>query len=256
MLRLALAPLLLLLIASLLAGCSRRQEQAPPAGARPAARGDARARPGDLGLADGVPSEIAFAIRELGDPRRSPLDLALAAGRLGLAGERARPAIPALVRALKVGPAMARAAAAGALGRIGAAEAVSPLLERLDDESAQVAEAAALALGRLGGATRDPSLAERVVQALGSRLRGEDDGRRAAAAEGVGELGARASSLVEQLARLAIGDGPQSQERAAAALGKLGATAGTARPLLQRATRTGSAAARAAAKRALEQLPR
>jgi HEAT repeat protein len=75
---------------------------------------------------------------------------------LGLLGEKSRPAVPALARALKSETALVRQQAAAALGQIGpgAEEAVHALVEALADSEWTVRRQAAVALGRIGPAAR------------------------------------------------------------------------------------------------------
>jgi HEAT repeat protein len=73
---------------------------------------------------------------------------------------RAREAVPALIRLLAGDPWL-QFAAASALGRIGDARAVAPLLERLDDEL--LAEMVVEALGRIGDAAGLVPLLDRLV---------------------------------------------------------------------------------------------
>jgi HEAT repeat protein len=73
---------------------------------------------------------------------------------------RAQEAVPALIRLLAGDPWL-QFAAASALGRIGDARAVGPLLERLDDEV--LAEMVVEALGRIGDAAALAPLLDRLV---------------------------------------------------------------------------------------------
>jgi HEAT repeat protein len=71
---------------------------------------------------------------------------------LGLLGEKAVQAVPALAKALKAKDVLVRQQAAGALGQVGpgAAEAVPALIEALADPEWTVRRQAAVTLGRIG----------------------------------------------------------------------------------------------------------
>lgn len=75
--------------------------------------------------------------------------------RLGALGEKAAPAVPALIKALSRPEAEVRQHAARELGSIGpaAAAAVPALMEKLSDEKAEVRGYAAYALGKIGDAS-------------------------------------------------------------------------------------------------------
>ncbi len=75
---------------------------------------------------------------------------------LGLLGEKAAPAVPALAKALKANNVLVRQQAAGALGQVGpgAAEAVPALVEALADPEWTVRRQAAVTLGRIGAPAR------------------------------------------------------------------------------------------------------
>jgi len=73
-----------------------------------------------------------------------------AADILGGMREKAKPALLALIRALKDEEAESRMVAAEALGKIGDQAAVAPLIEALKDENREVRWWAAEALGRIG----------------------------------------------------------------------------------------------------------
>jgi HEAT repeat protein len=75
---------------------------------------------------------------------------------LGLLGEKAAPAVPALVKALKAENVLVRQQAAGALAQIGAqaGAAVPALVESLTDVEWTVRRQAAIALGRIGPPAR------------------------------------------------------------------------------------------------------
>jgi HEAT repeat protein len=134
-----------------------------------------------------------------------------------------------------------RRAAAQALGRLGDARAVEPLIQALVDVDEKVREAAAQALGRLGEISLEP-----LIQAL---VDVDADVRRAAA-QALGQLGdARA---VEPLIQ-ALEDMDADVRRAAAqALGRLG-DARAVEPLIQ-ALKDGTWRIRRAAAQALGRL--
>lgn len=84
---------------------------------------------------------------------------------LGAMGARAAAAVPALVLALD-GPDEVQAHASEALGHIGRAEAVAPLVARLGHADADVRAWAAATLARLGPVAGDATTRARLVQAL------------------------------------------------------------------------------------------
>src|SRR5690606_10372952 len=75
-----------------------------------------------------------------------------------LADSRSATAVPALLGLLATGRDIERSAAADALGRLGAQEAVGPLTAQLDHANFSVRFAAAAALSRLGNAGGLPFL--------------------------------------------------------------------------------------------------
>jgi HEAT repeat protein len=95
---------------------------------------------------------VAELERMLDDP--SPTVQAQGAFGLGRHGAEARPAAPALVRALKSPDALVRQQAAVALGQVGAEEAVPALAEALRDAEWSVRRQAAVALGQIGPPAR------------------------------------------------------------------------------------------------------
>ena len=102
-------------------------------------------------------------------------------------------------------------AVAEALGKMGDAHAVEPLISALKDRAMGVHEAVAEALGKMGDA--------RAVKPLVSALKDEDSSVREAAAEALGKMGdARA---VEPLIS-AVWDEDRIGKTAAEALGKMG----------------------------------
>jgi len=91
-------------------------------------------------------AELMIALRDGEGPAR-----AAAASALGRLGAAAAPAISALVDALRDSQDSARAAAAEALGRLGDQRAIPALVQSLRDPSADVRGRSAGALGEIGG---------------------------------------------------------------------------------------------------------
>jgi len=141
--------------------------------------------------------------RWLGEKRLIPeirQQIARALGEIGSAE-----AVEPLIQALRDEDESVRAAAANALGRIGDARAVEPLIQALRDSNWRVRAAAAEELGRI----RDVRAVKPLIQAL----RDSNWRVRAAAAEALGRIGdARA---VEPLVQ-ALGDEDKSVRAAAA----------------------------------------
>jgi HEAT repeat protein len=169
------------------------------------------------GQADPLLTVLGEALRDPDPDRRGA-----AADLVGQVGDKLGPGaadlVDGLVKALRGdGPALVRARAAQALGRLGPeARAAAPALgEALDDADSSVRHSAAFALGRLGRG------AEAAVPALVATLRKKEDGllraRAAAALEAFGPAAAAAvGPLVEAL------KDPENKAlraRAAAALG-------------------------------------
>ncbi len=117
----------LVLILTMLAGCGRK----PPY----------------------VGRSVAELERMLDDP--NPTVQVQGAHGLSLHGEDARPAIPALARALKSSNGLLRQQAALALGEMGAEQtAIEALMEALHDAEWTVRRQAAVSLGKIGPAAR------------------------------------------------------------------------------------------------------
>jgi HEAT repeat protein len=114
-----------------------------------------------------------------------------------------------------------RAAAAAALGRIGAPDGAASLAKALQDEAPLVRHAAAGAMGAVGDrSVAPPEVAQSCAAALVERLKDRHAAVRAAAAHALGRIGgpAAASALRES----ARGDPDESVRSAAAeALGKI-----------------------------------
>lgn len=80
---------------------------------------------------------------------------------LGLLGEKAKPAVPALVRALGSPDTLVRQQAASSLGQIGDVEAVPALVSALGDKEWTIRRQAAVALGAIGPPARGAETALR-----------------------------------------------------------------------------------------------
>jgi len=120
--------------------------------------------------------------RWLGEKRLIPeirQQIARALGEIGSAE-----AVGPLIQALRDEDESVRAAAANALGRIGDARAVEPLIQALRDSNWRVRAAAAKALGRIG----DVRAVEPLVQALGD----ENESVRMAAVKAAVKIGREA----------------------------------------------------------------
>ncbi len=204
---------------------------------------------------------------------------ALAAEALGEMGEAAEEAVPALVRSLRHINPLVRANAAEAIGKTGpaGADALPALAAAAGDADGGVRAQAVRAIGQVAPAGTNPAL----LRGLGD----PDPRVRAAAAEGLGQRGeenaAAAGALLPLLEdandevkfqvmtalprlagatpevvgglcrRLLDDDSPWVRETAARALGPLGPAAAAAGEALLRAARTGEAAVREQALRAL-----
>ena len=127
--------------------------------------------------------------------------------------------MPALLRRLNDDYGYEREAAAETLGRLGDAQVIAPLIERLTDQSSSVRRAATAALDRIDPTWRESEAARIAVPALLRRLNDDDDSVRWVATEALGELGdARAvAPLIERL-----NDDDYVRGVAAVALGELG----------------------------------
>jgi HEAT repeat protein len=102
---------------------------------------------------------VAELERMLADPK--PSVQAQGAFGLGLLGEKAKPAVPALVRALGSPDTLVRQQAALSLGQIGDAEAVPALATALRDKEWTIRRQAAVALGSIGPPAREAEAALR-----------------------------------------------------------------------------------------------
>ena len=171
--------------------------------------------------------ETIRAIRPDGNTVVGPLIEALsdasvqsaAMGALGDLGPAASSAAPHLVKRLETGTDWDRAAAAEALGRIGApaaGSAVGPLTAALKDPAAGVRREAARALGRMGPAARSAALA------LGNLLADDNVLVTAAAAEALGHIGSATDRALRGLEKAARGGSREVRIPAAASLVQLG----------------------------------
>jgi hypothetical protein len=108
------------------------------------------------GCGRGKPAYEGKSVAELERMLDDPSPTVQAQGAFGLArhGAEARPAAPALRRALKSPDALVRQQAAVALGQVGAEEAVPALAEALRDPEWAVRRQAAVALGQVGPPAR------------------------------------------------------------------------------------------------------
>jgi HEAT repeat protein len=156
-----------------------------------------------------------------------PVERGNAARALGRMGNKATPAVPFLIGTLQDRAALVRwwckigetffntspgEEAAGALGEIGDARAVEPLIAALKDKNSGIRYGAAGALGEIGDA--------RAVEPLIAALKDKHPVVRETAAEALGEIGdARA---VEPLIAALKDKGPGVLEKAAEALGEIG----------------------------------
>ena len=130
-------------------------------------------------------AEVSGQTEQLIESLNGTLEQRLAAtDTLGGLGEKAAPALDALLRALGDEAEAVRLNAAYALGAVGAA-AVGPLLAALDDEREHEREHAAYALGAVG---------EEAVDALVAALNDERTHVRGFAAYALGDMGARAGA--------------------------------------------------------------
>lgn len=148
----------------------------------------------------------------------------MAAINLGRFPARAKPALPALIRALDDSHPRVRMAVAGALFQLGpaAAEATPILIEHLRrDPDPKVRQLSAIALGQIG-----PPAAE-ALPALVEALRDPSDGVRLRAAVAAEVFDPQASRPVDALVHDLRGDGP-TRLRAGWALSQAGAAAAPA----------------------------
>jgi HEAT repeat protein len=158
------------------------------------------------------PSVVAALIAQLGTA-----DALAATKGLGKCGAAALPATGALIKLLKSADSEVRWNAVKTLGKIGAVEALEPLIAALSDSSELVREHAAEALGDLGPA------AAAGVEPLKAALRDPYVKVRRDAARSLGQIGPAAKTAIPILQTLAKDD-PQTIVRQAAeiAVKKLG----------------------------------
>ena len=183
-------------------------------------------------LKDDVPNArlaVAIACVKVGSPAPAVAVLAEflnggsprvgAAQALAEIGPAAKPAVPALVKALKARNEKVREHSALALGAIGptaAAEAVGPLAAALTDEQIDVRVAAAKALARMGPKAAD------VIPDLVRALRKAQDRVRLAAAEALKALGPKAAPAAADLVEALMDNHPPVGPVAADALVGIG----------------------------------
>lgn len=167
-----------------------------------------------LGLV-GVASAVPALVAALRDPHED-VDSVKAAAATALARIHAEEAIPLLVGELRASDAGSSPRVAEALTRFGA-PAVAPLVELLrDEEHPQAAVWAARILGRIGDRAATSALLERLFD--------RSDTVRMAATEALGSLGDRRAT--QALLRAALSDPmPQVRAHAAGAIGRMGAEA-------------------------------
>ncbi len=163
----------------------------------------------------GVPSAVPSLVAALRDPHED-VDSVKAAAATALARIHAEEAIPLLVAELRVSDAGSSPRVAEALTRFGP-PAVAPLVELLrDGEHPQAAVWAAKILGRIGDGAATAPLLERLYDRV--------DTVRMAATEALGVLGDRRAT--QALLRAALSDPmPQVRAHAAGAIGRMGAEA-------------------------------
>jgi HEAT repeat protein len=163
-------------------------------------------------------------------------------------GQEARPAAPALVRALVDPNRFVRWAAARVVGRIGPVpevDAVPALTRLLDDTDLDLRRGAAVALGRYGPVAR--AAVPTLIDALGAT----DAEMRIAAIRSLEGIGTDSSPAIPSLSRLLADRDARVRQTAAEALGKFGPTADGAVPFLRAALNDENAAVRQAASDAL-----
>lgn len=194
---------------------------------------------------------VGYCVAKLKDP--SPGVRTEAADHLGLFGEDARDAVPALGEALQDEDRDVRAAAALSLWKVGAVAAgtVSALMTALNDQDDEVRGTAALALGLAGPDARAALLALRSMSAV------DPNGvNRVNAIEAIWRLEGDAAAVLPALAAAVEGSDWQVQEAAITTLGEIGRLAKDLVPALERAARTGNEMVRLAAEHALWQITR
>jgi HEAT repeat protein len=160
----------------------------------------------------------------------------------------ARPAAPALTRALEDPDRFVRWAAARVLGRIGPVQGVNPvpaLTRMLDSSDLDLRRAAAVALGRYGPVAR--AAIPTLIEALGAT----DAEMRVSATHSLEAIGTDAAPAIPVFARLLSDPDARVRQAAAEALGLFGPMAKEAVPALRAALNDGNADVRRAASDAL-----
>jgi HEAT repeat protein len=140
-----------------------------------------------------------------------------AARGLGKLGPVAAAAAPALLHALEDAREDVRAESVIALGRVAGADAVSPLLTRLQTDSPWVREEAARALGRLGPPAR------RAIPDLIQALRNDPAPVRRQAARALGRMGGDGATVIPALKAAVADDDQAVRDEVETALAALGA---------------------------------
>ncbi|MHC4201263.1 MAG: HEAT repeat domain-containing protein [Planctomycetota bacterium] len=246
--RIRIGAVLLFLAAPGLTGCETPTSKGGPADApapkaeRPAARPDVVALIEKLGSEDKKEREAAgAALKRMGRPAVPALVEALrdknsslrgeAAQVLGWIGADAKEAVPALARALKDVDYVS-VLAAGALCKIGPAakDAVPSLIKALEDEYEELRTSAACALSAVGAPA-----AEKAVPVLIRRLRDDCPSVREAAAGALGTIGRGQEETVPALVKALRDDDRRVRYVAAWWLGEIGEAAKAVAPALVRA---------------------
>lgn len=133
---------------------------------------------------------------------------------------RAAGDVTGLLAALGSAAAYERREAATALGELASAEAVEPLLARLDDDDSEARVAAARALGRIGDARAIGAVAQALVGRPASEARG--------IAEALGSFpvgsGSASAEAIEALLALLAHASPSARMAAARAMATIGSS--------------------------------
>ena len=164
--------------------------------------------------------DIAHYIEALGDT--DPAVRSHAADKLGMSGEAAEEAVPALIQALRDNYEPVRLNAAYTLGAIGA-PAVPKLIESLTDENGPTRRTAAYALAAVGAPA---------VPALSETLAHENDEARVEATYALAQIGSAAEPAVPALIARAKDSKVEVRRYIPEAFGGIGAPAAPAVPVL------------------------
>ena len=184
----------------------------------------------------------------LADPT-SPVRAA-AARALGMLGQAAAHAAPALIASTRDGEEAVRIEAAQALGRVGGStpEAVDALVEMARGDGTPVRVAAAQALGAM---KKDAAAA---IPALTPLLMDGDEAVRPAVAEAIGKIGTLNGAAVQEMAQGLESADTLVRAQTAEALGTIGTAAAEAAPALAEALTDSNDRVRAKAAQALGQM--